>query len=114
MVAMKARASSRQGHRAFGGGDVSRMLAHSQPSIGRAASLAPNQGEPRAVAALIAGKKDAKPMADLSLEMMDVDALDTGHYQAMVIQDPSDKRNMSGFFHLAVVGAQTILQDPNS
>jgi hypothetical protein len=42
-------------------------------------------------------------MVDMSLEMVDVSALDTGEYQAMVIQDPQEKRNVKGFFHLAIV-----------
>lgn len=40
-------------------------------------------------------------MVDMSLEMVDIEALDTGQYQAMVIQDPSDKRNIRGYFHIA-------------
>jgi hypothetical protein len=38
----------------------------------------------------------------MSLEMVDTDALDTGEYHAMVIQDPTDKKNVRGFFHLAL------------
>jgi hypothetical protein len=35
----------------------------------------------------------------MSLEMLDVGALDTGRWHAMVIEDPSDKRNIRGYFH---------------
>ena len=31
-----------------------------------------------------------------------VEALDTGRYQAMVIQDPNDKRSIKGYVHLAI------------
>ena len=41
-------------------------------------------------------------MVDMSLEMVDIDALDTGRYQAMVVQDPEDKRNIKGYLHLAI------------
>jgi hypothetical protein len=44
----------------------------------------------------------------MSLEMLDIEALDTGQYQAMVIQDPNDKRNIRGFFHLAQVYSVTM------
>lgn len=52
---------------------------------------------------LIQGSKDPQGKVDMSLEMMDVSALDTGRYHAMVIQDASDKRKIRGFFHLAYV-----------
>jgi len=45
------------------------------------------------------GSRQPKHVVNMSLEMMDVDALDTGRFQAMVIQDPTDKRNTKGFFH---------------
>jgi hypothetical protein len=45
----------------------------------------------------------AENAVDMSLEMVDIEALDTGQYHAMVIQDPNDKRNIRGFFHLAEV-----------
>ncbi len=40
---------------------------------------------------------------DMSMEMLDVDALDVGRYHAVVIQDPRDKKKVTGFFHLAIV-----------
>ncbi len=46
--------------------------------------------------------KEPEKKVDISLEMLDIDALDTGDYHAMVIQDPYDKKKISGFFHLAV------------
>jgi hypothetical protein len=33
---------------------------------------------------------------------MDVDAMDTGRYHAMVVQDPNDKRGIRGFIHIAM------------
>ena len=41
-------------------------------------------------------------MLDMYLEMVDVDALNTGQYHAMVIQDPNDKRSIVGFFQMFV------------
>ncbi len=58
--------------------------------------------EPTAGSMAISGAKEPKDVVDMSLEMLDIDALDTGRYQAMVIQDPHDKRKIRGFFHMAV------------
>ena len=57
--------------------------------------------EPQAVAQMVQGKREARDIVDMSLEMIDIDALDTGRYRAMVVQDPTDKRQIRGFLHLA-------------
>jgi hypothetical protein len=67
--------------------------------------------EEAAISQAIQGTREPKNKLDMSLEMLDVEALDTGQYQAMVIQDPNDKRNVRGFFHVAIVGARTILRN---
>jgi len=59
--------------------------------------------EPQAVAQMIEGKKEARDAVDMSLEMLNVQALDTGRYQAMIIQDPTDKRSIKGYLHLVLV-----------
>ena len=59
--------------------------------------------EPAAMAEEIVGQKEVQNTVDMPLEMMDIDALDTGQYQAMVIQDPNDKRNLKDFLRLAIV-----------
>jgi hypothetical protein len=46
---------------------------------------------------------------NLSLEMLDVSALDTGRYHAMVVQDPTDKRQIKGYFHFIRVYASSVL-----
>jgi hypothetical protein len=65
--------------------------------------------EPRAMARVLGGEKEAKDVVDMSLEMMDVDALDTGRYHAMVICNPSDKRQLKGYFHFYRVYASSVL-----
>ena len=40
---------------------------------------------------------------DVNLEMVDLKTLDYGQYQAAVVQDPEDKRKISGYFKLARV-----------
>jgi hypothetical protein len=69
--------------------------------VGRIAASEAGVAEPEAVAQMVSGTKEAGRIVDLSLEMMDVDALDTGRYRAMVVQDPTDKRHIKGFLHLA-------------
>ena len=36
-------------------------------------------------------------------EMMDVNAMDTGRYRSMVVQDPNDPQGVTGFVKLARV-----------
>ncbi|NKB66457.1 MAG: DUF4159 domain-containing protein [Candidatus Latescibacteria bacterium] len=54
-------------------------------------------------------KEPAQKLA-LREHLLNIDYLDTGQYQAMVIQDPKDKRNIQGFFHLAQVYTATMVQ----
>lgn len=49
----------------------------------------------------VEGIKEIVEHVDLSLDMLDIEDMDTGQYQAMVIQDPNDRRTISGFLHLA-------------
>jgi hypothetical protein len=58
--------------------------------------------EPQSMAGAIRGSMQDKQTVDMSLELLDVETLDTGQYQAMVIQDPNDRRNIKGYVHLAV------------
>ena len=56
----------------------------------------------------ILAARESKSAVDMSLELMDIEALDTGQYQAVVIQDPADKRNIKGFFHIVVIYSKSI------
>ena len=46
---------------------------------------------------------------DLALEMLDVNSLDTGQHQAVVIQDPDDPKALKGFIKLPLVVPRTVL-----
>ncbi len=70
--------------------------------ISREVSFVRNSLEPFIDVMEIRGIKDPEHQIDMSLEMLDIDALDTGRYHAMVIQDPRDKKSIRGYFHLAV------------
>jgi hypothetical protein len=71
-------------------------------SVARANAMLGTELEPEAVAGRIGGTKDPKDTVDMSLEMLDTDALDTGRYQAVVVTDPYDKREIKGFLHMYV------------
>ena len=103
MVAVKARMDRQQRISGFQPIQVLQGLARPQVAVGRGISFQATELEPQAVAEAIAGSKEAKNAVDMSLELLDIDALDTGQYHAMVVQDPSDKRNIQGFCHLAAV-----------
>jgi len=47
--------------------------------------------------------RQSKNKIDLSLEMLDVNSLDTGQHQAVVIQDPDDLQSIRGFIKLPFV-----------
>ncbi len=61
----------------------------------------PGSGRLRSTAAEIAVQ--AKDNLDLGLELLDIDAMDTGRYRAMVVVDPDDRRNLQGFVHFSAV-----------
>lgn len=48
---------------------------------------------------------------DMGLEMLDVDAMDTGRYRALVIQDPEDKQGIKGFVKFARVVSATYMAE---
>jgi len=86
-----------------------------RPRTSLSASLVwPGAGvEPEVLAEGVWGTRDARESADMSLELMDVYAMDTGRYHAMVIQDPSDKRAIRGFIHVAMCDPLTGGLDDN-
>jgi len=101
MVAVQARGDRGQAT-AVRPSRLSGSLARPEVAVGRLVSLEAIAYEPQVAAQAVHTSKEAKSAVDMSLEMMDPQALDTGQYHAMVIQDPRDKRSLRGFFHLAV------------
>lgn len=49
----------------------------------------------------VRGVKESTAQVDMNLDMLAIKDMDTGQYQAMVIQDPDDRRKISGYIHLA-------------
>ena len=52
---------------------------------------------------LLASSRTPESKIDMALEMMDVNSMDTGRYRAMVVQDPVERQNITGFVRFAHV-----------
>ena len=102
MVAVQAKLSRGRAKSKIQTPLVVRSLAKPQVEVARGQWAASVDLEAVAKAAVIEGSKEAEDVMDMSLEMVDIDALDTGRYHAMVVQDPNDKRNIQGFFYMYV------------
>ena len=63
---------------------------------------------PQLRAGALEGTRQGADEIDLSLELMDVQALDTGRHRAMVVVDPNDRRNLKGFLYMSNVYSPAI------
>jgi hypothetical protein len=113
MVSVKARVDRQQVSSQAVSAQVFVKLARPDVSVHRAADLFQRDLEPEALAASIEGSMQPKDILQMSLEMVDVDALDTGRYQAMVIQDPNNPRAVTGFFHFWRAYPVSSIQNPD-
>ena len=57
--------------------------------------------EPSLRVEAVQGVKEARQQVDMQLDMLSVKDMDTGQYQAMVVQDPNNRRKIKGFLHVA-------------
>ena len=102
LIAVKAQAERRDAASHFEPTRIMRGLTRPLASVARAGLVGDFAVEPQALAVGVESSMRAKQTMDVSLELLDTEALDTGKYQAMVVQDPSDRRNVRGFFHLVI------------
>ena len=72
----------------------------------------PGSGRIRSTAAEIAVQ--SKDNLDLGLELLDIEAMDTGRYRAMVVVDPDDRRNLQGFVHFSAVAIPSTVESVGS
>ena len=100
MVAVRAQTHRTEPVGGIRGFALAGRLARPSVEVWRTTRFEGAEMEPEALAQTVEGSKEAKNVVDMSLEMMDVEALDTGRYHALVIQDPTDKGNIKGFFRL--------------
>jgi len=56
---------------------------------------------PELSAVEVRGVKETSEQVDMTLDMLSIRDMDTGQYQAMVVQDPDDRRKISGYIYLA-------------
>ena len=108
MVAVKARANRQRVTSHLSPVELLEGLITPRVAIRRATETDRAYFEPAAIAQSVKGTREPGDKIDMTLEMVDIDALDTGKYQAMIVQDPSDKRNIRGFFHIALVYSESL------
>ena len=63
---------------------------------------------PQLRAGALEGTRQGADEIDLSLELTDVEALDTGRHRAMVVVDPKDRRQLKGFLYLSSVHSEAL------
>jgi hypothetical protein len=100
MVALKARVDRQQMSARISAPKMLQSLARPSSLVARSTYSSSVVVEPSSLAQSVTSAREAKNTIDTSLEMLSVQALDTGQHHAMVIQDPRDKRNVRGYFHL--------------
>ena len=101
MICVRARAGRRETTGPFEAPRLVGGLAQPQAALSRAVGLQTADLEVNVAAAVVGSSREPASKMDVSLEMLDIDALDTGRYHAMVVEDPRDKRAIRGFFRLA-------------
>ena len=63
---------------------------------------------PQLRAGALEGTRQGADEIDLGLELMDVEALDTGRHRAMVVVDPQDRRKLKGFLYMSGINSPSI------
>ncbi|MDE2812149.1 MAG: DUF4159 domain-containing protein [Gemmatimonadota bacterium] len=63
---------------------------------------------PQMRAGALEGTRQGADEIDLALELMDVQALDTGRHRAMVVVDPKDRRKLKGFLYMSGIYSPSI------
>lgn len=64
--------------------------------------------QPEVRPASIATSKEPEKRISMEEELLDLEALDTGKYRGLVIQDPRNKKNIKGFVYLARLRGNTL------
>ena len=88
-------------------------LARPGVRFARVVPIEASSVEPTALAQAVEGAKEVAQRIDMSLELLDIEALNTGEYHAMVVQDPEDKRSIKGFCRLGIVYSANLYEQYN-
>jgi len=108
MVTVRARGRHEGLARPVQTAHVAGSLAQPIARVSRSVWFERDRPEPRAMAEAVEGSRDPRNRVDTALELLDIQALDTGQHHALVIVDPDDERNIRGFLHLGIVYSETI------
>ena len=103
MVAVKARAGVEHTGDPFVASEAVGGLSRARVSVGRGGVVLSEALEPQSVAQMVEVSKEVEHGIDVSLELLDIQALDTGRYRALVVQNPEDRRDIRGFCRLGVI-----------
>ena len=99
-----ARMDQVQATAAFNTSAVIGQVANPRVALSRASTFSTANLEPRTIVPeLLTGSRVPENKIDMALEMMDINSMDTGRYRAMVVQDPKDRQNLTGFVRFAHV-----------
>ena len=63
---------------------------------------------PQMRAGALEGTRQGADEIDLGLELLDVQAMDTGRHRAMVVVDPQDRRKLKGFLYLSGIHSEAL------
>lgn len=83
------------------GGISMRSLAAAEVSLDRTPTLVDLELAPRITGVEVVAAKEPEHKIEMREQLLDLSTLDTGKYQAMVVQDPKNKRRIRGYFHIA-------------
>ena len=108
MVAVRAKMQRGDAGETFQPTRVVGRLARPSVCFRRRADLGSPGFDPMSTASPIGSSKEAEQKIDMSLELLDVEALDTGRHHALVIQELADRRSIRGFCHLAIVFSRAL------
>jgi len=103
VVAVAARARSKSEAGGVRPADMATRLARPVAHLARTVSLGEARFDAGVLSESVTGTREPADRMAMGLEMLDIEALDTGKYHALVVQDPSDKRGVQGFLHIAMV-----------
>ena len=106
MKRVRARVDTRGLSRAPKASEVLGSIVVPATEVGTSATFQRPELEPLIVSGVIEAVKGTRGRLDMRLEMMDLQTLDYGRHQAAVVQDPEDKRRITGFFKLALLTSE--------
>jgi hypothetical protein len=85
----------------YSGGILGARVIAPAPSVGSGAGIGEGVSVVEIAPVVITSFKEPEKRISMQEEFLDLTALDTGRYKGLVIQDPTDRKNVKGFIYLA-------------